>query len=376
MLFAPLPTEDGTLAIAVSRAGMQWQKTRVPSFEVNQLLDRIRTSIDAALQTRGVSFDTAAASQLYEALVPPGLAGVRTGHADLLYSASGELAALSPALLLTEPSRLTTGPGLADAAWFIQKHSIRVEPTLSLTMATTVAALPGSFIGVRAPVTREHPAALQPEFRGGTADQGAIDRLPALPGAAAELRAIAAELHGNDPVLLLGRDATEARLRAAICAPFATVAFATHGLDAGALTELGELALMLSAPAGGGEPGDSLLTASKIAGFDLRADWVISPACDSGGSSEFGGGAYRGLASAFLQAGAGALLVSHWPVRDDAAARLTVATVSANRRGVPRAAALRQAMLALTHDWRIPQSANPAIWAPLVLVDQRATSDR
>jgi len=33
-------------------------------------------------------------------------------------------------------------------------------------------------------------------------------------------------------------------------------------------------------------------------------------------------------------------------------------------------------MLALMHDWRIPQSANPAIWAPLVLVDQRATSDR
>ena len=69
-------------------------------------------------------------------------------------------------------------------------------------------------------------------------------------------------------------------------------------------------------------------------------------------------------------------ITPNWPVRDDAAALLTVATKSANRRGVPRAAALRQVMLALMHDWRIPQSANPAIWAPLVLVDQRATSDR
>jgi hypothetical protein len=33
-------------------------------------------------------------------------------------------------------------------------------------------------------------------------------------------------------------------------------------------------------------------------------------------------------------------------------------------------------MLALMHNRRIPQSANPAIWAPLVLVDQRAASPR
>src|SRR3989338_6294047 len=72
-----------------------------------------------------------------------------------------------------------------------------------------------------------------------------------------------------------------------------------------------------------------------------------------------------GLAQAFLYAGARGLLVSHWPVRDDAAAALTQAAVAARGRGVGQADALRRSMLDLMQK---PGMAHPMVWAPFVVV--------
>ncbi len=79
-----------------------------------------------------------------------------------------------------------------------------------------------------------------------------------------------------------------------------------------------------------------------------------------------------GLARAFLFAGARSIMVSHWPVRDDAAARLTTVALdrlaSGQARG--RAEALRQSMLALMDDAGDPSLAHPSAWAPFVLVGE------
>ncbi|MBC7492377.1 MAG: CHAT domain-containing protein, partial [Novosphingobium sp.] len=122
--------------------------------------------------------------------------------------------------------------------------------------------------------------------------------------------------------------------------------------------------------ASAGDEDDGLLTASEIAGLRLDAEWVILSACNSASGNGAGSPTYGGLASAFLQAGARALLVSHWPVRDDAAERITVETVRRTAMGETRAVALQRATLALIADRHIPQSANPAIWAPFVLIDR------
>ena len=111
-----------------------------------------------------------------------------------------------------------------------------------------------------------------------------------------------------------------------------------------------------------------MLAASEIAGLHLNADWVILSACNSAAGSGSGTPAYGGLAAAFVQAGARSLLVSHWPVRDDAAAQLTVGTVRNTQSGATRAVALQRAMLVLLADRKVPQSAHPAIWAPFVLI--------
>ena len=64
--------------------------------------------------------------------------------------------------------------------------------------------------------------------------------------------------------------------------------------------------------------------------------------------------------------------MSHWPVRDDSARRLTTVALdrlaSGQARG--RAEALRQSMLALMDDESDPSLAHPSAWAPFVLVGE------
>ena len=75
-----------------------------------------------------------------------------------------------------------------------------------------------------------------------------------------------------------------------------------------------------------------------------------------------------GLARAFFYAGARSLLVSHWPVRDDVAARLTVGLVKAAQKGATPDEALQRAILGVMHDRKLSDARNPAVWAPFMVV--------
>src|SRR5262245_7624959 len=78
-----------------------------------------------------------------------------------------------------------------------------------------------------------------------------------------------------------------------------------------------------------------------------------------------------GLARAFINAKARALLVSHWAVSSDAAVKLTTkafAELKAHQE-IGRAEALRCSMVDLIHHGRA-ENAHPAIWAPIVLVGE------
>ncbi len=74
----------------------------------------------------------------------------------------------------------------------------------------------------------------------------------------------------------------------------------------------------------------------------------------------------------FFSAGARALLVSHWRVRDDVAQALTVGTLARWKRdpAAGRAAALQAAMLAMIDDRAHPERADPALWAPFVIAGE------
>jgi len=111
---------------------------------------------------------------------------------------------------------------------------------------------------------------------------------------------------------------------------------------------------------------DGWLTAADVLHLDLEGALVTLSACESGRSEVFAGDELIGLTRAFLRAGAAALVASLWLVQDETTAWLMEKYYENLRKGVGRAAALRNAQLALGEKYP-----HPYYWAPFVLIGQR-----
>lgn len=359
-LLAPVEGPRGTTVVSITRAGMAWHRA-----DVSRSVSELRRAIEDPAAGLG-PFPYADAEKLYRALFPK---GVKPGS-HVLFHGGGALASLPLPLLLT---RKYTGD-LRRAPWLLHRASFQVVGNLALRKLTAPAAgsKDGDMVigigGVDLPPASERRLAIAGLFRSGSPEAASINALPALPNAARELRAIAEALPGENDLLLIGADAREERLKSADLSKARIIAFATHGLVAGEVRDLWEPALLVGTS--GPESGeDGLLGAHEIAQLKLSADWVILSACNTSSGDRRDGPVYSGLATAFAQAGAKALLLSHWQVRDDAAAVLSVETVRGTGRGLGRAEALRRAQLALLADRKVADSGHPAIWAPFIIVE-------
>ena len=210
-------------------------------------------------------------------------------------------------------------------------------------------------------------------FRGRYGNVDAIRTLTPLPKTETELISLAGAM-GAKPKnsLWLAARATEANLKTADLSNKRVLAFATHGLMSGEMSGLAEPALVLTPPNEATDEDDGLLTASEAALLNLNADWVILSACNTAAAEEPGADGLSGLARSFFYAGARAMLVSHWPVRDDAAARLTTEAIAMQDKdpSLGRAEALRRSMLVLMNDTTDPSLAHPSAWAPFVIVGE------
>jgi CHAT domain-containing protein/tetratricopeptide (TPR) repeat protein len=248
---------------------------------------------------------------------------------------------------------------------------------------TAVAQAPSQVHQPRGRSGRRSPILTEVFSRGASSEAvlAQVRKLCPLEDTAYEVKCIAQSL-AKSKIRIRG-EATVADLKALSdsgeLATYRVVQFATHGLLAGdveLMTRLqGEPALVLTPPR---EPKDiddnGLLTASKVAGLKLNADWVVLSACNTAAGDRLGAEALSGLARAFFYAGARALLVSHWPVYSDAAVRLTTkafAEIEADAT-VTRAEAMRRAMVALMDDVSEEDNAHPSVWAPFVLVGEGA----
>lgn len=360
-LIAPLALDNALLSIVVNRDGLTWSRVASPRSQVQRQIKALRASVENRNDpTVPKAFDYADARTLYQTLFPAGAEAALAGRPELLYYASGALATVPPALLIAADLPADgTGIDPAKVAWLIRSRSISVLASLRpLAGPARQSANSGRFLGLGSPDLAA--AAGDPRFTG----------LPQLPAAAAELADIGSAVGRKGADILTGAAASEQALRARDLTRYGVIAFATHGLAGGDRPGLVEPALVLSptTPAGPGPATDSdgLLTASEITQLRLDADWVILSACDTASGND--GQTLGGLAAAFIHAGARSLLVSHWPVRDDAAARLVRDTVRGKAKGLPEAEALRQARLRLIDAADIADGADPALWAPFVPV--------
>lgn len=384
-LIVPVATDEGLFTFAITRDAAVWDHSPLTRLQVRALVERMRSGIDAGGNVRSAvdasgsthaeatGFDRKAAFALYQAIFTEKIR-VLTDHASTYTLAASD--AFSPApfamLVTAEPRGDDNDPAALRATpWLIRKAAIQVAPSIPAMRAGADSRSGRTgFFGAGAPALSgaETPGAATTYFRGAEVDVTAVKGLAALPGAAVELRDMARALGQNHSTLLIGAEATEGAVKAADLSQARVVAFATHGLVAGDLGGLAEPALVFTPPAVGGSADDALLTASEAAQLKLDADWVILSACNTASGATGQSPGYTGLARAFMLAGGRHVLVSHWPVRDDAAARLTVDTVRASARGQTPARALQQAMLKLIADKRVPNGADPAVWAPFVVV--------
>jgi CHAT domain-containing protein/tetratricopeptide (TPR) repeat protein len=354
-------------------------------------------------------FDLRLANSLHDRIfgtVSRSLAGVT--HL-IVVNGSDELAGLPFQLLVTrrpDPT-LAGAEALRQAAWLVRDRAVSTLPSVASLRALRALASDAprgtkGFLGVGDPVIGRggemacadmadtiEVAALPADvvtdgnlMRSASdtpiADVDAVRALTRLPDTRCELERIARSIGDGD--LLLGNDATEARVKAmdeaGALQDFRVISFATHGLTAGSIGG-SEPALVLTPPDEGTTTDDGLLTASEIAALRLNADWVILSACDTASGQKPGGENLSGLARAFFYAGSRTLLVSHWPVVSSAAVRITTGTLDRLRDDslAGRAEAMRQATLAILDD---PSSSllelDPRYWAPFSLVGEGGAS--
>jgi CHAT domain-containing protein len=184
-----------------------------------------------------------------------------------------------------------------------------------------------------------------------------------LPATEAEVKRIAA-LAGPKTKVLLGKDATEDRVRSEITnARF--VHLATHG-------KLNEAAPMYSGLAlTKGPKDDGVLEARELMDLDLKAEMVVLSACETGLGKQVRGEGVLGLTWALFVAGAPTSVVSQWQVEDTSTGALMAGFYKAllqPAKGVvtpTKGEALRRAQLALMRDGK---HGHPYYWAPFVVV--------
>lgn len=372
-LVSMMVSDQGTIVFLLRDGRVKAHAVGLSRNALDTVVRELRQGIDFS---RGeVDFDLDLSYRLYRALLEPleaDLAGVR----HLILAPAGAMLALPPAMLVTAPPQPKR---YADAAWLVRKFAISMVPSVegfrALRGAAKARPAPQPFIGFGAPSFRGKPGDLSARLELGVTcrDKGeSIARLlrllEPLPETAAELGAMARTLKAPPGSVMLGDDASEARVRAARLEDYRVIAFATHGLLPSDLPCEIEPALALTPPPQASDDDNGLLDASEIARLKLNADFVVLSACNTAApDGRLGGESLSGLTRAFFYAGARALYAASFPVPSEQTTQLTVglfAELAADPK-LSRAEAARRAQLKLLSQRDV---AHPVFWAGFVLI--------
>ncbi len=235
----------------------------------------------------------------------------------------------------------------------------------TLTMTPSAAAWVHWRAGRDAPRTARAPlAVVNPVLNGLGADGEALliwrdsepVRLSDLPAADAEAQALRRQL--PDTVTWHGADSSEHALKQATFKEHGILHLAAHAVLDDRFAERSALVL-----APGSADEDGLLQSREIARLGLDGQLVVLASCQSATGADMAGEGVMSLARAFLVAGAGAVLGSLWPIRDDHAAAFFDVFYSAIAAGAPAATALQEAQRAL-----IARDFPAQAWAGYVLL--------
>jgi CHAT domain-containing protein len=354
-----------SFGLSVTHAGLKIHRLDIGQDALAEETDGLRRAFVQRLKSLP-EFGLKSAFALYQKILKPLEPDLGTAR-ELVVAPNGQLANLPLALLVTAPPQ---GDSYGKAAWLIRRFAVSEVPSarafLLLQQVREQRKSPGRpFLGLGDPVFAS--IGTNSESRCGT-DAGvsaaALKALSPLPDTRREVATVASTFGVRSSDLLLGAQANKTDLEARPLDQFAVLYFATHGLLPSELRCEGEPGLVLSQAAGGRDP---VLYASEISSFRLNAGLVILSACNTAaeGGKRFGGGALEGLADSFFDAGALAVLASHWSVPSAATATMMVRLFQLSKQDKNYAEALKDAQLAMIAD---PKTAHPYYWAAFTLM--------
>lgn len=290
---------------------------------------------------------------LYDILIAPVDASLpKDKDALLTIVPSGALFRLSFAALADHHSR-----------YLVERYRVHMIPSMGL--------LPFTDANAKAAAARSHYLLVADPAMLPLAQNG--ERLPRLPGTAAELSAILRIVPRADVTVLRGEQADRAHVEEA-SASARVVHFATHAVVDEDDPE--KTFLALDAHSGSGK-----LTLNDIYALHLRANLVVLSACRTAGGRVTGDGV-TGLSRAFFYAGAASVLATMWDVADAPTARFLALYYRSLQQAASPSEALRAAQLKMLADLRAGRvhaetlqgetrlPATPAVWASFSVIGE------
>ncbi|MGQ0722040.1 MAG: CHAT domain-containing protein [Candidatus Eiseniibacteriota bacterium] len=334
LLLEYLVGSDQTFAFVVGRD--RFRALRIP-LGAESLRGLVQAARESMMSDR---FDPRAAQVLHALLVEP-VAAELSAAARLVVVADGPLLHFPFAVLHD------------GSSFLVEQHAVAQAPSASALDAELRRPRRGgerTLLAVGNPSTYRTVALLD------AARDARGWRFGELPFAGEEARKVAARF--RKATVLIGEEAREEAVKA-LAGGATYLHFATHGL----LDEDEPLLSGLTLAQDEDPAEDGFLQAHEVMQLGLGADLVVLSACNSGLGRIAGGEGVLGLTRAFLQAGAGAVLISLWEVADRSAAGLMDSFYGALLDdGVPTDMALRHAQLEA-----MAAGAAPREWAPFVV---------
>lgn len=192
-------------------------------------------------------------------------------------------------------------------------------------------------------------------------------KLPPLPGAYDEARAVVNAFGDARSTLLAGETATETALKRTTLADYQVLHFAAHGLPS---TKFPARAALLIQP---DTVEDGLLQAREVLGLRLNAAVVTLSACESGTGSVHGQDGAATLIRPFIAAGARSVVANLWDAEDAFSLALMRRFYEQLAAGRDVATALRAAKRQMRQQYG--PGATPKLWSSLVVYgDGRASA--
>jgi CHAT domain-containing protein len=320
--FHALP--DRLLVWVIGKDGIREQSYPIPRKDLVRLVDAFRQSI-----IDGRRSAVGAAEQLGELLIKP-----------LNLPADARLIVVPNGPLHYLPFQALR----VDGHYLIETHAVSVTPSISIAMQLIQR---GNV--VQRTLTAFGNPDVAPQY--------------ALPGSEAEVKSLASAFPGTQ--LFLHGDATKSRFEA-IAGETSLIHIAAHA-QADTIDPLYSRILLAS------ENGKvNFLEAHEVLDLNLdKVSLVTLSACESGLGRVADGDEVLGFTRSFLAAGTSGLIVSLWPVSDDATKLLMSTLYAELAKGTDVQVAMQRAQLAVLHTKGMD---HPFFWAPFnVIGDWRLT---